>query len=206
MKVDVEIISNEIIKPSSPTPDHLRHYQLSFLDQLCPKAYSPLVFFYELNIGDHDINEISNKIETSLSEVLTLFYPLAGRLNNDRFVDCNDEGVSFSVARVNSPSHLSDAINNPLPSELCKYLPFELNQLTEFSVGVQLNIFQQGGIAVGLCISHRIADALSCIMFVKTWVAIARGEADQVAHPEFISAKLFPPTDDNMFDPTPITK
>ncbi|PON71590.1 Transferase [Trema orientale] len=205
MKVEVEVISNEIIKPSSPTPEHLRHYQLSFLDQQSPKTYNPLVLFYDLGVGHQDdhsnTNEISNKIKKSLSEVLTLFYPLAGRVKNDRFVDCNDEGVSYSVARVNSSCQLSDAISSPLPRELCNFLPFELHELNEFALGVQLNIFERGGIAVGLCISHQLADALSCIIFVKTWVAVARGEANLVARPEFVSAKLFPQVDDVKFDP-----
>ncbi|PON39721.1 Transferase [Parasponia andersonii] len=201
MKIEVELISNEAIKPSSPTLDHLRHYPLSFLDQLCTKHYNPLIFFYELN-GDHNIAETSNKIKKSLSEVLTLYYPLAGRVKNDRFVDCNDEGVSYSVARVISKCHLSDAIKNPLPSELCKFLPFELHPLTEFALGVQLNIFEHGGIAVGLCISHQLADALSCVIFAKTWVAVSRGEVDSLPRPEFVSARLFPFMDDPGFKPS----
>ncbi|PON39723.1 Transferase [Parasponia andersonii] len=204
MKVEVEVISNEIIKPSSPTPELLGHYELSFIDQLTPKTYNPLVLFYDLDVDHQDessINEISNKIKKSLSEVLTLYYPLAGRVEKDRYVYCNDEGVSYSIALVNSTCHLSDVIQNPLPSELCNFLPFELHELTEFALGVQLNIFQHGGIAVGLCISHQLADALSCIIFVKSWVAVARGEADRIARPEFVSAKLFPPVDDPKFDP-----
>ncbi|XP_062112612.1 stemmadenine O-acetyltransferase-like [Humulus lupulus] len=201
MKVEVVVISNEIIKPSSPTPDHFRRYQLSFLDQLSAKIYNPFVLFYE--IEDHygsKVNEISNKIKNSLSEVLTLYYPLAGRVKNDRFVDCNDDGVFFSVARVKSPCHLSQAIKDPLPSELDNFLPFKINELTEFAIDVQLNVFESGGIALGLCTSHQIVDALSSIMFIKTWVAIARGEADHISHPEFVSAKLFPPLDDPKFD------
>ncbi|PON39719.1 Transferase [Parasponia andersonii] len=205
MKVEVEVISIEIIKPSSPTPNHLRLYQLSFLDQTSPKHYNPLVFFYDLN-GDHNINDISNKIKKSLSEVLTLFYPLAGRVKTDQLVDCNDGGASYSVARVNSTCQLSDVIKDPLPTDLCKFLPFELHQLTEFPLGIQLNIFEGGGIAVGLCISHQFADALSCIMFVGTWVAISRGEvADdghdrKLDHPEFVAATIFPPKDDPGYD------
>ncbi|XP_062112618.1 stemmadenine O-acetyltransferase-like [Humulus lupulus] len=204
----VEVVSNEIIKPSSPTPDHFRHYQLSFLDHLSPQTYNPLVLFYQLDVDDDDdqdheskIKEISDKVKNSLSEVLTLFYPLAGRVKNDRFIYCNDEGVSYSVTRVKSPCHLSQAIKNPLPSELCNFLPFKLNELNEFALGVQLNVFERGGVALGLCISHQIADALSSIMFIKTWVAIARGEANHLPHPEFVSAKLFPPLDGPKFDP-----
>ncbi|XP_062112597.1 stemmadenine O-acetyltransferase-like [Humulus lupulus] len=209
MKVDVEVVSNEIIKPSSPTLDHLRHYQLSYLDQLSPHTYNPLVLFYELDHDDDDhhdhnkskINEMSNKIKNSLSEVLTLFYPLAGRVKNDRFIDCNDEGVSYTVTRVKSPCHLSQAIKNPLPTELCNFLPFQLHELNKFPIGVQLNVFDRGGVALGICISHQIADALSCIFFIKTWMAMARGEANHIAHPEFVSAKLFPPLDDPNYDP-----
>ncbi|XP_062110557.1 stemmadenine O-acetyltransferase-like [Humulus lupulus] len=209
VEVEVEVISKEIITPSSPTPSHLRHYRLSYLDQISPQTYNPLVLFYELDddYQDHhngsiNIDQISNKIKNSLSEVLTLYYPLAGRVKNNRFVDCNDEGIPYSVARVKSPSHLSDAINNPAPKELNKFLPFiELSPLNEFSLGFQLNIFDRGGVAVSLCLSHQLGDALSCIMFVKTWAAIARGEGDRVARPEFVSAELFPPVDVLKFNP-----
>ncbi|XP_062112575.1 stemmadenine O-acetyltransferase-like [Humulus lupulus] len=210
MKVEVEVISKEIIKPSNPTPHHRRHYELSLLDQQSPKTYNPLVFFYELDVDYHqhqsNLDEISNKIKSSLSEALTLFYPLAGRVKNDRFVDCNDEGVHYSVARVNSPFHISDAIEKAPPGELCKFLPFGLHPVSDFSLGVQLNIFERGGIAVGLCISHQLTDALSCIVFVKTWVAISRrGKADDSDHqvivnPEFNSASLFRPKDDPEYD------
>ncbi|XP_062109514.1 stemmadenine O-acetyltransferase-like [Humulus lupulus] len=199
--IEVEVISNEIIKPSSPTPDHLRHYELSFLDQTSPKSYNPFVYFYDLNGDDgNSIDEISNKIKKSLSEVLTVYYPLAGRVKNDRFVDCNDEGVLYTVARVNPPCHVSEAMKNFRPSDLSELLPFKTHQLTEYAVGVQLNIFEGGGIAVGLCVLHQITDALSCLMFVKAWVDISRGEADTIARPEFVSATLFPPKEDPGFD------
>ncbi|XP_062110563.1 stemmadenine O-acetyltransferase-like [Humulus lupulus] len=211
MKVAVEVVvsNNEIIKPSCPTPDHFRHYQLSLLDHLSPQAYNPFVLFYELDDDDNDdhqdhesvINEISNKIKNSLSEVLTLFYPLAGRVKNDRFIDCTDEGVPYTVAQVKSPCHLSQAIKDPLLSEHCNFLPFGMNELNEFALGVQLNVFERGGIAIGLCISHMIADALSCTTFIKTWAAIARGEANHIPHPNFVSAKLFPALDGPKFDP-----
>ena len=76
MKIEIEVISSEIIKPSSPTPDHLRHYQLSFLDQISPPTYNPLLLFYPAD-GDVKINNIEkpNHLKQSLSEVLNLYYP-----------------------------------------------------------------------------------------------------------------------------------
>ncbi|XP_024195275.1 stemmadenine O-acetyltransferase isoform X2 [Rosa chinensis] len=116
MNIEVELISEEIIKPSSSTPDDLRHYQLSFLDQLSPPVYNPLVLFYEFNDETMpSVTEISNHLKKSLAEVLTLFYPLAGRIADNKFVDCNDEGIPYVEAHVKC--ELSEVLNNPVPGE-----------------------------------------------------------------------------------------
>ncbi|GMN49125.1 hypothetical protein TIFTF001_018288 [Ficus carica] len=201
--MEVEVISNEIIKPSSPTPQNLRRYRLSFLDHLSPRVYSPFLYYYALNDHNGDpsyISEISDKLKKSLSQALTLYYPLAGRFLDDHFLDCNDDGVPFFEARVNTK--LSDVLQNPIPFELNKLLPFELDEIAELPFGVQLNVFQCGGIAIGLCFSHRIEDALSCLVFVRSWMAIARGGNNVVTRPEFISGDLFPPRDMGGFDPS----
>ncbi|KAI5352109.1 hypothetical protein L3X38_005000 [Prunus dulcis] len=199
MKVEVEVISKEIIKPSSPTPDHLCHYQFSFLDQIAPQVYNPLLLFYEHKAKTQfNITEISNHLKNSLSEVLTLFYPLAGRIKHNQFIHCNDEGIPFFEARVLDCT-LSDVLNNPIPGELNKFMPFELDDITNsFPLGVQLNIFQCGGFAIGQCISHKIADGLSYFMFSKIWAAIARGDKANINPPEFISSTLFPPKEFNI--------
>ncbi|CAB4294802.1 unnamed protein product [Prunus armeniaca] len=192
MKVEVEVISKEIIKPSSPTPDHLRHYQFSFLDQIAPQVYNPLLLFYEHNAKTQpNSTEISNHLKTTLCEVLNLFYPLAGRIKNNQFIHCNDEGIPFLKARVLDCT-LSDVLNNPIPGELNKFMPVELDDITNsFPLGVQLNIFQCGGFAIGQCISHKIADGLSYFMFSKIWAAIARGDQANINPPEFVSSTLF---------------
>ncbi|KAL5563715.1 hypothetical protein UlMin_033462 [Ulmus minor] len=173
--IEVEVISKEIIKPSSPTPPHLSRYQLSFLDQLSPPVYNTCVMFYSFQ-ADLDFN--SEKLKTSLSQVLTRFYPLAGRLNANLFVDCNDEGIPFLEAKVKC--QISDIIKNPS------------GKMTDLALGIQLNIFECGGIAIGSCISHKLADGLSSFMFLKSWAATARGELE-ILPPQFVSATLFPP-------------
>ncbi|XVF85147.1 hypothetical protein PTKIN_Ptkin17bG0094900 [Pterospermum kingtungense] len=111
-------------------------------------------------------------------------------MENQLFVDCNDEGIPFLEARVKCP--LSDVINNPVPCEMNKLIPFQLHGADEFPLGIQFNIFDCGGIGIGVCISHIIGDALSFFTFVNMWAAIARGEKKLVG-PEFVSASLFPP-------------
>ncbi|PPD79738.1 hypothetical protein GOBAR_DD23345 [Gossypium barbadense] len=194
MQLKVQVISEEIVKPSSPTADRLRRYQLSFLDQLNASFYNALVYFYP-KICDTEANKItvSNRLKHSISNALTYFYPLAGRITDDQlFVDCNDEGIPF--LEVGVECQLSDVLNNPIPKELNKLLPFEFHGAKKIPLGIQFNVFDCGGIAVGVCISHKIGDALSFFSFVNMWAAIARGETNLIA-PEFKSASLFPPRD-----------
>ncbi|XP_054805344.1 stemmadenine O-acetyltransferase-like isoform X2 [Prosopis cineraria] len=208
MKFEMEVISKEIIKPLSPTPQHFRRYQLSFLDQVSPLVYNPLVLFYAHNIctnpkkGFSDITTISGILKRSLSYVLTHYYPLAGRLIDNTFVDCNDEGVPYSETRVKG--QLLDFIQNPNPSELNYLIPFQLDKVTEITFGVQVNVFECGGIAIGACLSHQISDALSFFTFLNCWASVASGsgQAEFTSDPSdrFVSANLFPPRNTSGFD------
>ncbi|XP_040952749.1 stemmadenine O-acetyltransferase [Gossypium hirsutum] len=160
MKLDVEVVSEEILKPSSPTPDRLRRYRLSFLDQLNPLLYNHLVYFYP-KICDTEANKITilDRLKHSMSNALTYFYPLAGRMMEGRLsIDCNDEGIPFVEVRVKCK--LSDAINNVVPKELNILLPFEIHGHKEILLGIQFNVFDCGGIGIGVCVSHKISDAL----------------------------------------------
>ncbi|CAK9137371.1 unnamed protein product [Ilex paraguariensis] len=200
MKVQVEVISSEIIKPSSPTPDHLRKYQLSFLDQVSPPVFMPMVLFYPADADDKFSNVYrSNQLKKSLSEAITRFYPLAGRVVDNLYIDCTEEGVHYVEARVNC--QLSDVICDPIPSELNKFLPYELDDVRDLGLVIQVSFFDCGGMAVALGISHKVADALSFFMFLNSWAAIARGDAD-LPCPRFESATLFPPRDVAGFKPS----
>ncbi|KAK4380521.1 hypothetical protein RND71_002383 [Anisodus tanguticus] len=200
MKVEIEVISKETcIKPCTPTPDKLRHYSLSYLDQIVPSIFMPLVYFYPAS--DRFFNtERSDKIKLSLSKALTKFYPLAGRVVDNLYVDCNDEGVPYVEVVVKCK--LADIISDPIPNELNKFIPYELDDVKDFGLVVQANFFECGGLAIGIGISHKLADAASCFMFVNTWAAIARRD-DDTCHsplfsPRFDSAMLFPPKDTSL--------
>jgi shikimate O-hydroxycinnamoyltransferase len=96
MKVNVEVISTDTIKPSSSTPDHLLRHTLSFIDQITPSIFMPLVLFYHRDArANITTEERQDWIKKSLSEALTRFYPLAGRVKDNFHVDCNDEGVHY---------------------------------------------------------------------------------------------------------------
>ncbi|GMJ13259.1 hypothetical protein like AT1G24430 [Hibiscus trionum] len=203
MKLEVEVIFKEIIKPPSPTPHELRHYQLSSIDQQVAPVYNHLLLFYptKTNVQTDNINIPDlHHFKLSVSQVLTHFYPLAGRIRNNSFVDCNDEGIPFKEARVKC--RLSDFLHDPVPEELNKLFPFPLDDAKELPMGIQFNSFHCGGIGIGLCISHKIGDALSYFTFLNTWAAVARGDTKNMVLPEFISAKLFPPWNVSVPEPS----
>jgi len=192
--VKVEIISKESIKPSSPTPDNLRTYRLSLLDQIFP----PFVHFSHIHCFSHDKNtsnvnqaEIYSLLKRSLSAALVIYYPFAGRLKgDDNTVDCDDQGVDFFEARVDA--YLSDIMEAPQSKELTQFAPSKSEENGGVLLSIQLNYFNCGAIAIGITICHRIADGCTSGMFLKTWAAMARGETDTLA-PSFVAASCFPP-------------
>ncbi|XP_022734602.1 vinorine synthase-like [Durio zibethinus] len=199
----VEIIARDTIKPASPTPEHLRNLQFSFLDQIATPVFMPMVFFYPIEYYDVNVGNFNRteRLKESLSETLTRFYPLAGRVKNNAFIDCNDEGVRFVQARVKS--QLSDVVRRPEPDSLNKLLPYELDNVGDLILAIQVNIFDCDGMAIGVCMSHKFADALSLIMFLNNWAATARGNSDtDKVSPRFDLATLFPPRSISGFKPS----
>ncbi|KAK6920571.1 hypothetical protein RJ641_014249 [Dillenia turbinata] len=195
MAKNVEILSRETIKPSSPTPHDLRHHKLSFLDQLAPRHYIPIVLFYHKESGLSP-SEISVLLKKSLADVLTLYYPLAGTTDGDGAVSCNDEGVEFYEARVQC--ELREVIDKPNAEMLGRFLPFDRsgNCIEEggrkILLAAQFNMFDCGGVAIGVCLSHIIGDGTSVIAFVNAWATTSRGGSQDIARPTFDSAFYFP--------------
>lgn len=66
---------------------------------------------------------------------------------------------------------------------------------------LQITSFNCGGIAIGMCISHRIADHYSLSSFTKYWAAVARRDLPNLIPPLFNSAALFPPRNTSDFRP-----
>ncbi|KAK6261889.1 hypothetical protein QUC31_007705 [Theobroma cacao] len=100
MEMKVHIISRETIKPSSPTPHHLRTHKLSLFDQLAPPLYIPILLFYSAT-SETNPSKKSDLLKDSLSKILTHFYPFAGRVKEGCTIDCNDDGAAYVEAQVN---------------------------------------------------------------------------------------------------------
>ncbi|MQL93380.1 hypothetical protein Taro_026038, partial [Colocasia esculenta] len=68
---------------------------------------------------------------------------------------------------------------------------------------VKASTFLCGGLAVGICLNHKVADGQSLAFFLKTWAAIARRVPDaEVGRPTLnVAAAAFPPL--GMLPPPP---
>ncbi|XP_050218194.1 stemmadenine O-acetyltransferase-like [Mercurialis annua] len=191
MAMKVEIISTEMIKPSSPTPAHLRNFKICLLDELAPPAYVPILLLYSSD--DFEVGFFDN-LKYSLSQTLTQFYPLSGKLVRNLSVDCNDEGALFLQAKVNISA--SEIVRNPETSMLYQLFPFNPYKSTpgENTVitGVQATVFECGSVGIGVCVSHKVADGATMASFLTAWAATANG-VDQTLAPRLDSATLFPP-------------
>ncbi|XP_058113298.1 stemmadenine O-acetyltransferase-like [Magnolia sinica] len=190
----VQVISREIIKPSSTTPHHLRNFKLTLLDQSLPPIYVPIIFFYSSNSGNNvGILEKVQQLKKSLSETLTQYYPLAGRIKeNGSIVECNDEGVEFCKAYVDG--QLSEFLKQPYVEVLDRMVPCNHQRARsgrDVLLAVQANLFDCGGMAIGVCIFHKVADANSMATFINVWASTSPG-IGKTTSPDVQSSTLFP--------------
>ncbi|KAK2651547.1 hypothetical protein Ddye_011403 [Dipteronia dyeriana] len=165
--MEIRIISSEIIKPCSSTPEHLRSYKLSAMDQFSLHTSFPFVFFYsgECKNSDH--------LKKSLSQTLTYYYPFAGRLKNGFSVECDDYGVTFIEASV--AGDMSKLIKQPKSELLEQLRPYNEEEMlnAQVNLAVQVNHFDRGGVAICVSFRHAIVDACAGAHFVRNWSKVA---------------------------------
>ncbi|RZC01762.1 Salutaridinol 7-O-acetyltransferase [Glycine soja] len=104
-------------------------------------------------------------------------------LNQDNFsIECNDEGANFVQAKLT-------VLHKFLPTDLVS----EGSNSGTYVTSIQVNIFECGGIAIGICISHRILDGAALSTFIKGWTERAKASnCNQLTQPSFIASSLFP--------------
>ncbi|XP_047311723.1 stemmadenine O-acetyltransferase-like [Impatiens glandulifera] len=199
--LEMEVISKEMVKPTSPTPQHLRRHRLSFLDQISPPIFMPMILFYSSGeVEKKTKDDLSKHLKQSLSQILTQYYMLAGRVSEDNLhVDCNDAGVPFFETRANCT--LYDLIHDPDPNEFNKLLAYDLADVKDLGMAVQVNFFSCGGMAVGVGISHKITDAMGFCHLINNWSVVACGEGKMLP-PRFVGADIFPPLELGSFLPS----
>lgn len=195
----VQILARKLITPSSPTPLNLQKLKISCLDQNFPSNYYTSCIFYYPASGEEDcVNtaEKSKQLQKSLSEILTLYYPLGGRyVKGSVFIDCNDNGAEYLEAKASGC--LSEFLKEgELETELRNHLAPPLFQPEESPLLiVQFNMFECGGLAIGISVTHKIVDGFTLFTFVDSWATACRIGIDRVHSPSFQLSSFCPPKD-----------
>ncbi|KAL4569493.1 hypothetical protein LXL04_025132 [Taraxacum kok-saghyz] len=172
------------LRPSSPTPPHIKTHNITLLDQFAPDMHSAIVFFYR-NYKNGD----TNILKKSLSQSLVKLCPIAGRLQTPPapYINCNDKEVEFLEA--SNDGQLDDFIHiNVQDKTMDQLFPHGLSNTARYScpklLEVQLNHFTGGGAAVALSVSHKLADGATIANFMNHWSTITRG-GHQKTHGSF---------------------
>ncbi|KAJ6413208.1 hypothetical protein OIU84_006079 [Salix udensis] len=194
----VENLSRKLITPSNPTPPHLEKLKISCLDQLLPPLHVSCIFYYQSSAHDElGVNNFqrSEQLQKSLSETLTIFYPLSGRYSRSNFsIHCSDQGVEFVEAQVKGcclsqllkGGELETKLRNQLAPTL--FVPDDSPL-----VKVHFNMFECGGLAISVSISHVVADAFTLFTFVNAWATASRVGIEKLHRPSFELSSLCPP-------------
>ncbi|XP_047957458.1 pelargonidin 3-O-(6-caffeoylglucoside) 5-O-(6-O-malonylglucoside) 4'''-malonyltransferase [Salvia hispanica] len=184
--------STKLIKPLTPTPQNLKNYHISFLDQHVVKKYIAVVLCYQ-SAPDN------GRLEESLAETLVHFYPLAGRyIKTDLMVDCNDQGAEFIEAEAQDDVEVTDMIGKTDTIHLCPEQYFGLDEGADDPLlSIQVTRFSCGGATIAVSVSHRVFDVSSLETFLSAWSSVSKTDGGVVpVIPSFVLATLLPNKDE----------
>ncbi|KAH9627559.1 hypothetical protein KSS87_005613 [Heliosperma pusillum] len=185
----MNMASNVIVKlstmvyPASDTPNHT--ITLPSLDTILRLPYSHTLLLYIYPPKTHPSkNPTLNVLQSSLSNILVPYYPLAGRLtrnpkNNHLEITCNAMGVVFVEAET--IQYTIDHFGEFTPSHALREVAFP--PAWDYSKGlstfpllmVQVTRFKCGGVTLGLMVHHSVQDGFAVAQFVNSWSRLVRG-------------------------------
>ncbi|XP_015060775.1 acetyl-CoA-benzylalcohol acetyltransferase-like [Solanum pennellii] len=213
--IKIEILCKKLIKPSSPTPSHNQCYKLSFFDQIAEREHIPIVLFYPYNNNNTNSPTIDERLEKSLSDVLTHVYPAAGRYDDkdECSILCLDQGVSYTKAKVNCK--LDNFLEKTRKdfSLATLFWPHENKNVNQNNfmvspiVAIQVTKFECGGLALSVSVSHPVIDGFTCLQFLFGWGKVCRlgTPIDKINFLSFNLGNIFPTRDiSTLFNSTDI--
>lgn len=136
-------------------------------DQLLKKFPISVVFFYQKSVPHHTLVE-------ALKEILSDFPLFAGTLKNingNLCIDCNNQGILFSVNKDNDTlAQILQQLRNIQQKKLINSInPQQVISNQSPIMTIQLTYFACGGMALGVSWHHSIGDMHSFICFMKAW-------------------------------------
>ncbi|KAI3504761.1 hypothetical protein L1887_26465 [Cichorium endivia] len=199
-----------LIKPSSPTPNHILY--LSNIDDQKFLRFSIKYLFLFQNSVTIDL------LKSSLSRVLVDYYPLAGRLkplhlaheeededDGKLQVDCNGEGAVFAEAFMDITVQQFLQLSHK-PNKSWRRLLFRDDARTFVETPplvVQVTKLRCGGMIVCTAINHCLCDGIGTSQFLHAWGRLTTNPTDtRLPITPFHSRHLFKPRSPSSHLPT----
>ncbi|KAH7280133.1 hypothetical protein KP509_37G053300 [Ceratopteris richardii] len=187
----VQVVSRELVSPASPSPSDpffLSCFDIPWQDF----HYNRRLLFYKNpsrqsareSYSDVHASSLVQSLKCSLSLCLVHYYCWSGRLSKGidpphrLFIDCNDAGVEFVEAFIDMPLSLfvQDGFQmKPVFNELCQTPDHRGDRLFSSPLlSIQVTLFSDGGLAVGVSQSHVVADGQALWDFMVSWGECSR--------------------------------
>ncbi|KAI7757338.1 hypothetical protein M8C21_017122, partial [Ambrosia artemisiifolia] len=183
---------SHVSPPATSVGDRL--LELTFFDFLWlrePPIHN--LFFYELSITQTQFAKtIIPKLKHSLSITLQHFFPFAGNLivyptstqkPEIRYLEGDSVAVKFAECNLNFNELIG---NHPRDCEMFYHLipplgeadkTFDYTMIPVFCV--QVTLFPNSGISIGVTNHHCLCDASINVLFLKAWTSIAKFGTDE---------------------------
>ncbi|KAL4204999.1 hypothetical protein AMTRI_Chr01g112500 [Amborella trichopoda] len=169
-KMDVEILSSTSVKAAVAVGEVEGSIPLTIFDRAAVDLHVPTIYAFRAPMPGNDA------LKRGLSEVLSHYRQLAGRLSTDPVssLPCillNNAGARVVEAQVSSPlaNHLP---LHPSPALSILYPP--IDETVEELLQVQITRFSCGGIILGTTGHHKAADGQSMSIFFLEWSRTVR--------------------------------
>nr|XP_043625852.1 coniferyl alcohol acyltransferase-like [Erigeron canadensis] len=184
----VKVIENAVVYAEEPWSDHWVPF--TNFDLLVPPVDTGSIFYYK-EPSHGSFAEIIDALKASLSQVLTLFPPLAGKIEwngeaGENQFHCNNQGVDFVVAVADVELKELNFYN---PDECVEGKLMPKNKRGIMSI--QVTKLSCDGIVIGFANDHRIVDGYSANMFMSAWADITRSKTTSI-RPSFERSHLKP--------------
>ncbi|KVH97483.1 Chloramphenicol acetyltransferase-like domain-containing protein [Cynara cardunculus var. scolymus] len=185
----VKVIEKVVVGAEEPWND--RWLPFTNLDVVLPTFDAASFFCYNKPSHGSSFPTMLNTLKASLSQALTLFYPLAGDIQwnaaaGENQIHCNNQGVDFTHAVADVQLKELD-FYNPDESIEGKLVPKKLRGV----LAVQVTELKCGGMVIGCMFEHKTADGYSANMFISAWADMARAKTPSML-PSFSRSVLKP--------------
>ncbi|KAF9605049.1 hypothetical protein IFM89_013719 [Coptis chinensis] len=166
------VVSDTPVKPG-------KTYPLSVLDHAMGFHTLHIIFYYRYNRLDDKNSSDLGRLRQSLSEVLSQYPPVTGRLISDDQgnweVRCNDAGLRVLKAKVDcSLDEWLKSADGDEEKDLTVWEEIPDDPKVWSPYRVQMNDFDEGGLAIGLSCPHMYADPTCATTFMNSWTEFYR--------------------------------